>query len=54
MVNARPLLFRLGLILGRSLFPLIAVGILLGTMWWGPWVSLLFALLWWRVVSYVG
>jgi len=43
-----------GLVLGRSLFPITALVIVAGTVWWGPWVSLLFAYGWWRVVARVG
>jgi len=30
-----------GLAFGRSFFPLFAVTLIVGTMLWGPWVSLL-------------
>jgi hypothetical protein len=43
----RPTNSRLGLILGRSLIPLTALLIILGTVWWGPWVSLSVAVVWW-------
>jgi len=42
---------RLGLIAGRSLIPLTALVIILGTMWWGPWVTLLLAAGWWYVAG---
>jgi hypothetical protein len=35
----------------RSLYPLAALGILLGTVIWGPWVSLLLAFAWWSFVT---
>ncbi len=38
---------RFGLIVGRSLIPLTALLIILGTIWWGPWVSLSAAVVWW-------
>lgn len=44
----------LGLVLGRSLFPISALVIVAGTAWWGPWVSLALAYGWWRVVARVG
>lgn len=30
----------IGMLLGRSLFPILTVLIIAGTMWWGPWVTL--------------
>ena len=41
-------------ILGRSLFPFLALAIILGTIWWGPWVSFGLAFIWWRLMAYVG
>jgi hypothetical protein len=41
------------LILLRSLYPIVALGILLGTTLWGPWVSLLLVAGWWNVVTRV-
>jgi len=38
---------RIVLILGRSLIPITALIIILGTIWWGPWISLLLAAAWW-------
>ena len=40
-----------GSILGRSLFAFSALALLLGTLLWGPWVTLLLTLTWWRVVA---
>lgn len=40
-----------GLILGRSLFPLLALSIILGTLLWGPWVTLALALVCFGVIS---
>jgi hypothetical protein len=45
---------RVGLYLGRSLFPLVAVVILLGTFWWGPWVTLALTAAWWTTVTRIG
>lgn len=42
---------RLALIAGRSLIPLTALVIILGTMWWGPWVTLLLAAGWWYMAG---
>lgn len=39
-----------GWILGRSLFPFAALALILGTVLWGPWVTLGLTLVWWRVV----
>ena len=44
----------LGLVFGRSLFPFVALGLLLGTFLWGPWVTLLLAVVWWKLVTVVG
>lgn len=38
----------------RSLFPLTALLVLLISMVWGPWLSLLFAYAWWKLVARVG
>jgi len=41
---------RLALILGRSLIPILALLIIGGTVWWGPWVTLVLAVgLWYSV-----
>ena len=45
---------RLALILGRSLIPITALVIILGTIWWGPWVSLLLAAGWWYLAAHIG
>lgn len=39
---------------GRSLFPITALVVIGGTMLWGPWVSLVLAYSWWRVVARLG
>jgi hypothetical protein len=39
---------------GRSLFPLLTVGLLAATMLWGPWVSLALAAVVWNVVGRLG
>jgi hypothetical protein len=38
----------------RSLFPITALTVILGTMWWGPWISLGITLAWWRIVARIG
>lgn len=43
---------RIGLILGRSLIPIMALIIILGTIWWGPWISLLLAASAWYLIGY--
>lgn len=48
----RPL--TLAALCGRSLFPLLTVSILLGTLVWGPWVTLALALLTWNLVGRFG
>ena len=47
-------LTKIGLLLGRSLFPLVTFLILAGTLLWGPWISLALALLTWRLVVKFG
>lgn len=42
-----------GYLLGRSLFPFASLALILGTLWWGPWVTLVLAVLWWRAVTQV-
>ena len=44
----------LGLVLGRSLFPFAALLLILGTLVWGPWVTLVLAAVWWKVVTRIG
>ena len=44
----------LGLLIGRSLFPITAVVILGGTFLWGPWITLGLALGWFGLVNIVG
>ena len=43
----------LGWLVGRSLFPLCALVLLLGTLWWGPWVTFALTFIWWRIVTKV-
>jgi hypothetical protein len=43
-----------GRILGHSLLPFAALAIIAGTLLWGPWVSLVLALVWWKVVTRIG
>jgi hypothetical protein len=44
----------LGMLIGRSLFPLMMVIILGGTLLWGPWVTLVLALAWFITISFIG
>jgi hypothetical protein len=39
-----------GLLCGRSFFPLAALVIIVGTPWWGPWITLVLALVCWTLV----
>ena len=50
-LSAHRLCIELGWLLGRSLFPLVALVLLVGTLWWGPWGTLALAFLWWRLVT---
>lgn len=48
-------LIPIGWLLGRSLFPFTAVVIIVGTVWWSPWVSLILACVWLAIVmTWVG
>ena len=42
---------RLALCAGRSLLPLVALLIVLGTFVWGPWVTLGLTAAWWMAVT---
>ena len=42
-----------GWLIGRSLIPIVALVIIVGTVWWGPYVTLILALAWWRLVTQV-
>ena len=44
----------LGMLVGRSLFPLVMVVILGGTLLWGPWATMVLAILWFATVSLIG
>ena len=43
----------LGRVLGHSLFPFAALTLILGTVLWGPWGTLVLTLLWWNLVTRV-
>jgi hypothetical protein len=45
--------YRWSMIAGRSLFPLSALVVVAGTMLWGPWISLVLAYGFWRVIGRV-
>jgi hypothetical protein len=42
------------LYLGRSLLPGVALVIILGTIWWGPWVTLGLTAAYWILVTRIG
>ena len=44
----------IGTFLGRSFFPIAAMIIVVGVIWWGPWVSLALAYTLWRFVARMG
>lgn len=57
LAPARPAprwLRRAGLFAGRSLLPLVALALIVGTLWWGPWVTLVLAAAWWVTVTRIG
>lgn len=39
---------------GRSLFPLITLGLIAGTALWGPWITLALAVVTWSTVGRLG
>lgn len=41
-------------VLGRSLFPIVALALIAGTAIWGPWVTAVLTFAWWKVVTRVG
>jgi hypothetical protein len=43
---------QLGLTMGRSFIPLLAVVIILGTMLWGPWVTFVVAAVLWYGIGH--
>jgi len=40
----RPVVADLGMLAGRSLFPLLTVMVIAGTVLWGPWVTMVVAI----------
>ena len=48
----KPLTAQLGWTVGRSFIPLLGVLIILGTMLWGPWVTLLIAAALWYGIGH--
>jgi len=49
--RSRSLAHRLGLAAMRSFFPLVTLVIVLGTVLWGPWISLLLAIAFWVLID---
>jgi hypothetical protein len=43
----------IGAVLGRSFFPFAALAVILGTLLWGPCVSLLIALSLWELAGFL-
>ena len=37
--------------LGRSLLPIVALVLILGTFVWGPWVTLALTVAWWVTIT---
>jgi len=54
MTNRRDRTGGLGTFIGRSFFPIAALVVVLGVVFWGPWVSLGLAYTLWRVVARMG
>jgi hypothetical protein len=44
---------RLGQVLGRSLIPFLALLIIAGTLWWGPWITLMLAVVLWLAIGHL-
>ena len=42
---------KVGMALGRSFFPLVALAFIVGTVLWGPWVSLGSTLVFWFIID---
>ena len=51
--RARTVLTGAGRLLGRSLFPIAALTLIASTALFGPWVTLVLAVVWWTVVTRV-
>lgn len=45
--------WEVGQFFGRSLLPIVALVLIAGTFLWGPFVTLILAFVWWRVVTVV-
>ena len=46
-------LWEVGQFFGRSLLPIVALVLIAGTFLWGPWVTLILAFVWWRIVTVI-
>lgn len=44
----------IGWLVGRSLFPIVALLLIWGTVIWGPWWTLVLTVVWWRIVTRIG
>jgi len=53
-MKAGSVLAFLGMLVGRSLFPLAMVLILSGTILWGPWATMILAIVWFVAISLLG
>ena len=53
MTRLRRATSSIGTVIGRSFFPFAALTVILGTLLWGPWVSLLIALVLWELAGFV-
>ncbi len=42
------------LLLGPSLFPIVTLLLIAGTVLWGPFATLALTVLWWKVVTWIG
>lgn len=54
MSNRRTRTGGVATLLGRSFFPIAALLIIVGVVWWGPWITLALAYVLWRVVARMG
>ena len=53
MNGLRRVAVAIGIVFGRSFFPFAALSVILGTLLWDPWVSLLFAVILWELAGFI-
>lgn len=53
-MTSPPPTYSLKSLIGRSLFPITALVVILGALVWGPFVSFALGYVWWRIVARIG